>query len=168
MAMVNSEGFVSEQLLVISRPAKFTLVAGAAEGKTALTAFDKALLASGIGNVNLIRLSSILPPDLSYTEHLEIPPGSLVPAAYGSIICDKAGELISAAVGIAMASKDDYGVIMEFAGKGSKDESEAKIKDMLIEAFEVRQLPLKKVWIKAVEHRVVKVGCAIAAVPLWY
>src|SRR5206468_7432297 len=36
--------------------------AGNAEGSTPLNAFDNALLAAGIGNINLVRISSILPP----------------------------------------------------------------------------------------------------------
>ena len=36
--------------------------AGRAEGGTPLNAFDNALLAAGIGNINLIKVSSILPP----------------------------------------------------------------------------------------------------------
>jgi len=67
-----------------------------------------------------------------------------------------------------MTSEDDYGIIMELSGKYSKEEAEAKIRDMLIEAFESRQLPLNKIWIKSIEHHVEKLGCAIAAVPLWY
>ena len=35
--------------------------AGAAEGDTELNAFDNALLAAQVGNLNLIRVSSVLP-----------------------------------------------------------------------------------------------------------
>lgn len=157
-----------EEMGTFPRPKKFSLVTGVAEGKTKLTAFDKALLVAGIGNINLIKLSSILPPNISYQEYLEIPSGSLVPTAYGSIISDKPGELIAAAIGIGRAFENDYGVIMEFSGRCSKEEAELKINDMLYEAFQNRRLPLNKIWIKAIEHRVKKVGCAIAAVPLWY
>ena len=34
-----------------------------AEGRTPLDAFDNALLAAGIGNVNLLKISSIVPPE---------------------------------------------------------------------------------------------------------
>lgn len=47
---------------MLETPKKFTLVAGSAEGPSRLNAFDNALLAAGIGNVNLLRVSSILPP----------------------------------------------------------------------------------------------------------
>jgi arginine decarboxylase len=39
---------------------------------------------------------------------------------------------------------------------------------MLREAFATRGLELKDIKIAAVEHRVEKVGCALAAVPLFY
>jgi len=35
---------------------------GTGEGPTPLAAFDKALLAAGVENYNLIRLSSVIPP----------------------------------------------------------------------------------------------------------
>ena len=35
---------------------------GHAEGGTPLNAFDNALLAAGIGNINLVKVSSIIPP----------------------------------------------------------------------------------------------------------
>jgi len=57
--------------------------AGAAEGDTELNAFDNALLAAQIGNLNLIRISSVLPRDaLLVDEPLPITPGALVPAVY--------------------------------------------------------------------------------------
>ncbi|NMB16013.1 MAG: pyruvoyl-dependent arginine decarboxylase, partial [Firmicutes bacterium] len=47
---------------MLPTPEKFTLVAGGSEGPTGLNAFDNALLAAGLGNLNLVRVSSILPP----------------------------------------------------------------------------------------------------------
>ena len=60
---------------MLPTPKKFTIVTGHAEGATPLNAYDHALLASGLGNLNLLRLSSILPPGAEYVEKLEIPPG---------------------------------------------------------------------------------------------
>jgi arginine decarboxylase len=42
---------------------KIYLVAGIGEGKTEISAFDKALHDIGIANHNLIPLSSVIPPD---------------------------------------------------------------------------------------------------------
>lgn len=152
---------------MLPTPKKFFVTAGSAEGKNHLNAFDNALLKGRIGNLNLMRVTSILPPGVQYCPEMEIPPGSLVPTAYGYIISDVPGELIAAAVGVGF-SEDTFGVIMEFSGKCGKEEAEKAIDNMLKEAFETRGMKLVGTKIAAVEHRVEKIGCALAAVPLWY
>ncbi|MFW0860680.1 MAG: pyruvoyl-dependent arginine decarboxylase [Dethiobacter sp.] len=152
---------------MLPTPKKFKIVTAAAEGSHKLTAFDNALLGAGIGNVNLVRISSVLPPSAEQDQTLELPPGSLVPTAYGSIVCDQPGTKIAAAVGVGF-SADTFGVIMEFAGMCGKQEAEDKIAGMLKAAFENRGIPLVKTEIRAVEHIVDSIGCAFAAVALWY
>ena len=61
---------------------KAAVTAGTAEGGTPLNAFDNALLAAGIGNVNLIKVSSIVPPEVDIVDLPPIKPGALVPTAY--------------------------------------------------------------------------------------
>ncbi|OPY57024.1 MAG: pyruvoyl-dependent arginine decarboxylase [Pelotomaculum sp. PtaU1.Bin035] len=152
---------------MLPTPKKYFVTAGSSEGKNNLTAFDNALLKGGIGNLNLMRVTSILPPGVQYCPDMKIPPGSLVPTAYGFIISDIPGELIAAAVGVGF-SKDTFGVIMEYSGKCSKEDAEKTIENMLKEAFETRGMELAGTKIAATEHRVEKIGCALAAVPLWY
>lgn len=152
---------------MLPTPKKFFITAASAEGHSKLTAFDNALLKARIGNVNLLRVSSILPPHTEYTPDLQIPPGSLVPTAYGSIVSDVPGETIAAAVAVGF-SEDTFGVIMEYSGKCSAEEARATITKMVEEAFETRKMKLVEVKVEAVEHRVEKIGCAFAAVPLWY
>lgn len=152
---------------MLPTPKKFTIVAAASEGATRLNAFDNALLASGIGNLNLLRVSSILPPGCEEVEHLDIPAGSLTPTAYGSIISETSGKKIAAAVAIGFG-EDDYGVIMEYSGECSQKEAEAEVTKMAEEAFKVRGRKLVRVEAKGSEIVVDKCGCAFAAVALWY
>lgn len=152
---------------MLPTPKKFKLVAGSGEGGHSLTAFDAALLNAGIGNVNLLRVSSILPPGAIQDQELIIPPGSLVPVAYASITSAEEGEQIAAAVGVGL-SGDSFGVIMELSGRCSKQEAENGVARMIEEAFAVRKLTLCGMLVKGVEHRVVKIGAAFAAVPMWY
>lgn len=151
---------------MLPTPKKYSLVAGSAEGRTPLTAFDKALLNAGVGNLNLIRVSSILPPGTAYVERPEIPPGSLTPIAYGYTTSDVSGELISAAIAVGIG--DSFGIIMEFGGKCTAREAEERVTQMVREAFEARGIPLAEVKAKSVEHRVDKVGCTFAGAALWY
>ncbi len=148
-------------------PKKYFITAASAEGNTKLTAFDGALLKARVGNTNLLRVSSILPPGCEYCPDLIIPAGSLLPIAYGAITSTEPGQLISAAVGVGI-KKDSFGVIMEFSGHCGKTEAEAVIRQMVEEAFSMRGLELDEVKIASTEHIVEKIGCAFAAVPLWY
>ena len=141
--------------------------AGHAEGGTTLNAFDNALLAAGIGNINLIKVSSILPPDVPVIELPKIKPGALVPTAYAAMTSETPGEIVAAAVGYAIP--DDpakNGVIMEFHGLASRAEAERQIHAMLDEAFRVRGELIKDRRVVAAEHTVERIGCALAAITL--
>jgi len=153
---------------VLETPRKFTLLAGTAEGPTRLNAFDNALLAAGIGNLNLVRVSSILPPGCVETASLAIPEGALTPTAYGTITSEEQGRKIAAGVGVGIGADNRYGVIMEFSGYGTRENAAAMVDKMVREAFQARDRELARVVVKAVEHDVVAIGCAFAAVALWY
>ena len=74
---------------------------------------------------------------------------------------------MAAAVGYAVP--DDpakNGVIMEFHGAARRDEAERQIRAMLDEAFRVRGETIAEMRIVAVEHRVERIGCALAAITL--
>jgi arginine decarboxylase len=125
--------------------------AGHAEGGTTLNAFDNALLAAGIGNINLIKVSSILPPEVPVIELPKIKPGAIVPTAYAAMTSETPGETVAAAVGYAVPSKA---------------EAERQINAMLDEAFQVRGEMIKERRVVAVEHTTVRIGCALAAITL--
>jgi len=141
--------------------------AGHAEGSTTLNAFDNALLAAGIGNINLIKISSILPPEVPVIELPKIKPGALIPTAYAAVTSETPGETIAAAVGYAVP--DDpakNGVIMEFHGHATREDAERAIRGMLDEAFRVRGEAMKEMKVFAAEHTVERIGCALAAMTL--
>ena len=92
-----------------------SITAGTAEGGTTLNAFDNALLAAGIGNINLIKVSSIVPPAVDVVDLPRIKPGALVPTAYAAMTSTTPGQTVTAAVGYALpADRTKPGVIMEF------------------------------------------------------
>ena len=141
--------------------------AGNAEGSTPLNAFDNALLAAGIGNVNLVKVSSIFPPAAEVVPLPRVKPGAIVPAAYAAITSEVPGEVVAAAVGWALP--DDpakNGIIMEFHDKATREEAERMIVQMLQEAFRTRGWRIAQMKVAAVEHRVERTGCALAAVTL--
>src|SRR6185436_15183842 len=134
--------------------------AGHAEGGTTLNAFDNALLAAGIGNINLIKVSSILPPEVPVIDLPKIKPGALIPTAYAAMTSETPGETVAAAVGYAVPDDPAKN------GVASKAEAERQIHAMLEEAFRVRGETIRDRGVVAVEHTVVKAGCALAAITL--
>jgi arginine decarboxylase len=141
--------------------------AGAAEGDTELNAFDNALLAAQVGNLNLIRVSSVLPQDATVLDAPpQITPGSLVPTVYSAHISARPGETVAAAVAIGVGD-GTHGMIYESRGR-SRAEAESTVRRMICEGFDNRDLKLKEVVIRSVEHKVEQTGCAVAAVILWW
>src|SRR5215470_16500198 len=146
---------------------KAATTSGSAEGTTELNAFDNALLAAGIGNINLVKVSSILPPDTEIVDLPRLRPGAIVPTAFAAITSEVPGEVVAAAVG--WARPDDStknGVIMEFHDKATREEAERAIVHMLQESFKVRGWKMRDMQVCAVDHRVERTGCALAAVTL--
>lgn len=149
-------------------PVRFTLGAGQGEAEMPLNAFDAALLAAGMGNLNLLRVSSILPPGAVHTEVLDIPHGMLVPTAYATLASQQAGQKIAAAVAVGIAADNGCGVIMECSDYCSKQEIEGRIIEMVQVAFVMRQRQLREIQLVAIEHTVVNCGSVFAGVALWY
>jgi len=141
--------------------------AGHAEGGTILNAFDNALLAAGLGNVNLIKVSSIVPPGVEIVELPKIKPGALVPTAYAAMTSDVPGQTVAAAVGYALPDDPAKpGVIMEYHDLADRRTAERSIRAMLEEAFRVRGEMIRELKVFVAEHTVERVGCAVAAIAL--
>lgn len=153
--------------MIWKKVTKMAATAGCAEGGTALNAFDNALLAAGIGNANLVKVSSIVPPDVDIVTLPQIRPGAIVHTAYAAETSETPGETITAAVGYALPEdRTRAGVIMEYHDRTDRETAERAVRGMLAEAFAVRGDRIREIRVVAVEHRVAKVGCAVAAVAL--
>jgi arginine decarboxylase, pyruvoyl-dependent len=152
-------------------PNCYALVSGAADAETRLNAFDHALLRAGVGDTNLMRVSSILPPAATRfgKEELLLPKGGLIPIAYAVIESAKPGQVISAAVAVGIPEDEsEPGVIMEHEDEAELIIVETTVRKMAEDAFAIRNRRLKEVFSVGVEHHVEKVGSVFAAVVLWY
>jgi arginine decarboxylase len=154
----------------IPRPTKFYLTSGSSEGYTPLNAFDGALLNADVGDVNLVRLSSILPPRCRRVrEPWKHEGGALTPVAYASITSHLPGETIAAAVAVAVPKNpDEPGVVMEYSARGTAESAEKIVRQMAKEAFKIRGRELRQVLSTSVEHRVEHIGSTFAAVVFGY
>jgi arginine decarboxylase len=154
--------------MVFKLPDKFFLVQGCAEGPSFLNSFDNALLDAGIGNTNLIRVSSIIPPGATEIPAAVLPFGSLVPIAYSYESSDVAGETISAAVAVGLPKDaSEPGVVMENHLKGPAKDCEETVRRMVMYAFEKRGCALKDIRSVVATVKVIKTATAFAGVVMW-
>ncbi len=157
--------------MMVQTPNIYCLVKGAAEGRTRLNAFDMALLAAGVGDTNLMRMSSILPPaaEENSINDIVLPKGGLIPLAYATIDGTTPGRLISAAIAVGIPEDDrEPGVIMEFEDHAPLSNVEDIVRQMVVDGFEYRNRKLKEIKSVGIEHKVERCGAVFAAAVLWY
>jgi len=155
--------------MICQTPTKFFMVTGSSEGYTELNAFDGALLNAGIGNTNLVKMSSIVPPNCQEIEPVKLPYGALVPVAYATITSDLEGEVISAAVAVGIPKDSSKpGLIMEYSSRGRKKDIEKIVRKMVEEGMKIRNEDVAVIKSVSIEHEVHKIGTAFASVVLWY
>ncbi|WP_417370301.1 pyruvoyl-dependent arginine decarboxylase [Flavobacterium beibuense] len=158
-------------LQMVKTPNIYCLVSGAAEGNTRLNAFDNALLEAGVGDTNLMRMSSICPPNAQQVNRDEItlPGGGLIPLAYAHIDSQTPQMWIASAIAIGIPEDPTQpGVIMEFEDHTRLEYVETIVKQMVVDAFEYRKRALKEIKFVGVEHQVKNCGSTFAAAVLWY
>ncbi len=154
--------------MIYGIPKTYFFVSGFSEGYTRLNAFDGALLNAGIGNTNLVKVSSIIPPHSKEIRPIELPQGALVPTAYAYVSSNIPGEVISAAVAIALPTNEDQpGLIMEYTAQGHREEIELIARNMAREGMSMREQEVKEIKSISAEYKVKKIGAAFAAVILW-
>ena len=154
--------------MIYTVPKTYFLVSGSSEGYTRLNAFDGALLNAGVGNTNLVKVSSIIPPRCKEIQPIPFPEGTIVPTAYAFISSDIPGEIISAAVAVALPKDDDRpGLIMEYSARGHKEEIELIARNMAREGMKRREQERREIKSISAEYKVKKIGAAFAAVILW-
>lgn len=144
-------------------PRTLFLTSGAAEGGSSLNAFDNALIDAGIGDLNLVKISSIAPPGVRTVEPYEIPAGTLVPVVYTSMISHQALENIACAIALGRADDAGPGLIMEYSGSGDARHAEAMVTNMVEEGFACRGRRLSTLEVVTAEHTVVQLGAVVSA-----
>jgi arginine decarboxylase len=154
--------------MIDSIPKHFFLVTGASEGYTPLNAFDAALLDAGIGNTNLIKLSSIIPPGATPIDPVPIPAGVFLPVAYGSLHSNVPGEWIAAAVAAAVPKDPSLpGVIMEYSTRGRSEDVESIARAMAEEAMTRRNISDFEIHTASQDIQIQSLAAIVAAVVLW-
>jgi len=153
-------------------PGKAILLSASATGGTPLNAFDNALLKMGIGNVNLVRLSSVIPAHVEWLERLPegIPVGMLLPTVYAEATASREGEAAVAALGVGLRADGAGGLIYEYSEAKDPDTAEEVVRAMVEEGFARRDWELDRFFAGVAHARVEKdpVAAVVAVVMFPY
>ena len=93
---------------------KIAIVSGKDEGPTKLNAFDNALTSAGIGDVNLIKVSSMLAGNAEISELPKLKAGAMVNCVLSEITSDNPGDEITAVIAVAIG--EQLGCVVETTG----------------------------------------------------
>ncbi len=142
---------------------KIAITSGKSEGPSKLNAFDNALLDAGIGDVNLIKVSSIIPANSQFVELPFLIPGSMTNCVLAHATSDKKGDLITAV--IAVATSDDFGCVVEHSAV-NKDPEEVKAYALFMvkEMMKIRNMEIKEIIIEEKSHVVENQASVVAAI----
>jgi arginine decarboxylase len=141
---------------------KIAIVSGKAEGPTKLNAFDNALLDAGIGNVNLIKVSSMLESKAKIVKLPHLKAGTMVNCVLSTISSDKKGDLISSAIGIAIG--DNLGCVVEKSGiNRDPEEIREEAKEMVKYMMNIRKERINELIVEEINHKVENLGSVVSS-----
>ncbi len=148
---------------------KYFIGTGSGNSTYDLNAFDNALLASGIADYNLVKLSSILPANCQRVDSVDLPKGMFLHTAFSRCIENRPGIIISASVAIAIPKNNAIsGVIMEVSGD-YEPETASKIACTMVRiAMQERgitEYDIEKGTISMITRE--GFNCVVAAVSIW-
>ena len=142
---------------------RIAIVSGASEGPTELNAFDNALYEAEIGDVNLIKVSSMLEANTKVEKLPKLKAGAMVNCVLSSLTSDNEGDELIACVAVAIG--EELGCVVEANGTNQNPED---IKNEAIEMvkymMDKRNVKIKELIVEEAHHTVKEIGSTIAAV----
>ncbi len=142
---------------------KIAIVSGKDEGPTKLNAFDNALTDAGIGDVNLIKVSSMLGKNTQIEDLPKLKAGSMVNCVLSEITSDKPGDEITAVIAVAIG--EELGCVVETTGINKKETDlidEAKF--MATYMMDKRDVIIKDLIVKSSTTTVKNIASVVSSV----
>ena len=142
---------------------KIAIVSGKDEGPTKLNAFDNALSKAGIGDVNLIKVSSMLAGNTKIQDLPKLKAGAMVNCVLSEITSDNPGDEITAIVGVAIG--EELGCAVETCGiNKDADELIKEAENMVKYMMEKRDVAIRELHVEFSTTTVKNIASAIASV----
>jgi arginine decarboxylase len=146
-------------------PKKFFITSGKATSDVSgLNAFDRALIAAGIGEQNLVAVSSVIPAGSEMIKPAEIPMGAVTHCVI-SQMRGKSEEYISAGIAYAFRKDGKGGYVAEGHLHGSADSLRSELERKVNEMSKIRAITFEETQFVIEEMRVPDGmhGCCVAA-----
>lgn len=132
-------------------PTKFFVTSGEAISTVSdLNAFDQALLKAGIGELNIVPVSSILPVGVKQVDRRRLPMGAITYCVLAQQRGNE-GELISAGIAYAFREDGQGGYVAEGHLHGTQKSLKEVLQWKMEEMAKLRHVELKKIYYKTEE-----------------
>lgn len=124
----------------------FTLVSGiSVNNEYEILSFDNALINAKVSDYNILKVSSILPPECCYLPEIKNCRGSVLHMAY-AFYTKKGKGIISSAVAVGIpADSHNIGVIMEYSDFEEKKHCIKTAETLVQEAMKNRGISIKEI-----------------------
>lgn len=142
---------------------KIAIVSGKSEGPTKLNAFDNALTDAGIGDVNLIKVSSMLAGNAEIEELPKLKAGAMVNCVLSEVTSNNPGDNIAAVIAVAIG--EELGCVVEATGINEKlDDLIDEAKMMVEYMMDKRKVEIKDLIIESSTTTVKEIASVVASV----
>ena len=146
-------------------PSKFFVTHSSAVSKTSeLNAFDKALIKAGIGEQNLVSVSSVIPIGAEEVEPCEMSMGAVTHCVLAQMRGTE-GETIAAGIAYARRKDGKGGYVAEGHIHGSGESLREILSCKMVEMAEIRNLEFEEIHFASEELKIPmdNYGCCVAA-----
>jgi arginine decarboxylase len=130
---------------------------------SSLNAFDQALKNAGLAQCNLVKVSSIIPPNCVETKLRQLPIGAITYAVIS--IAEGRGETISAGIAYGVDEEEGYGLVAEVYGKMDQATVRKELEKRIGEMAKIRGIEFAetKYRIETLDIPQDSYGCALVA-----
>ena len=141
---------------------KVAIVSGKAEGPTKLNSFDNALLEAGIGDVNLIKVSSMLEKGTELKLLPKLKAGAMVNCVLATITSETKGDLISTVLAVAIGN--NLGCVVENSAiNKSPEEAKLETEEMVKYMMDKRDEKINELIVEEINHTVDEIGTVVVS-----
>ncbi len=142
---------------------KIAIVSGKDEGPTRINAFDNALTDAGIGDVNLIKVSSMLSENTEIVPLPHLKAGSMINCVLSTITSSNKGEKITAMTAVAIGN--ELGCVVEKTGIDENIEKMKKEAIFMVKyMMNKRNVKINEIVVEQSTHVVEEIGSVVSSV----